>query len=68
MGAFEDIFMARDADKHVRVTEDTWKELNAQKEPGDSFDDVIQRLLEEEAEELEGGEGNGNAKTTTAAD
>jgi len=42
--------MSRDADKHIRVTEDTWIELNQQKRPGDSFDDVIQRLLEKETE------------------
>lgn len=39
--------MDRKADTHIRVTEDTWAALNARKRPGDSFDDVIQRLLEE---------------------
>lgn len=29
----------------VNVRPDTWKELNARKEPGDSFDDVIRREL-----------------------
>ena len=38
--------MERKADTHIRVTEDTWAALNARKRPGDSFDDVIQRLLE----------------------
>lgn len=38
--------MARDADKHIRVREETWVELNRHKRPGDSFDDVMQRLLE----------------------
>jgi len=31
----------------VKVSDEHWKELNARKEPGDSFDDVIGRLLEE---------------------
>ncbi|PSQ19576.1 hypothetical protein BRD00_01560 [Halobacteriales archaeon QS_8_69_26] len=30
----------------IQVSSDTWRELNSRKEPGDSFDDVIQRLLE----------------------
>jgi len=37
--------MERKADTHIRVTEETWAALNAKKRPGDSFDDVIQRLL-----------------------
>jgi len=48
--------MARKADKHIRVTDDTWKRLNRRKEPGDSFEDVIKRLLEED----EDAEGNLN--------
>jgi predicted CopG family antitoxin len=43
--------MSREADKHIRVTEETWLELNRQKRPGDSFDDVLQRLLADEHEE-----------------
>lgn len=32
----------------IEVQRETWKELNARKEgPGDSFDDVIRRLLED---------------------
>jgi predicted CopG family antitoxin len=31
----------------VEVRTVTWKELNRRKEPGDSFDDVIDRLLEQ---------------------
>ena len=41
--------MGRDADTHVRVTEETWKELNRRKGPGDSFDDIIGELLREDA-------------------
>lgn len=33
----------------VRVSRETWKELNAKKEPGDTLDDVLDRLLEEHA-------------------
>jgi predicted CopG family antitoxin len=31
----------------IEVSTETWKELNQRKEPGDSFDDVIQRMLDE---------------------
>lgn len=31
----------------VKVSEETWRKLNSRKEPGDTFDDVVQRLLEE---------------------
>lgn len=31
----------------VEIKNETWKQLNRRKEPGDSFDDVISRLLEE---------------------
>lgn len=30
----------------VKVKGETWKDLNQMKEPGDSFDDVIRRVLE----------------------
>lgn len=32
----------------VQVDNETWKELNTRKEPGETFDDVIRRLLESE--------------------
>lgn len=36
-----------DDDTQVRVSERTWRELNALKvEPGESFDDAIRRLLD----------------------
>jgi len=31
----------------IEVSEKTWKELNAMKDPGESFDDVIGRILED---------------------
>jgi len=34
----------------LQVTKETWKQLNLRKEPGETFDDVIQRLLEEPEE------------------
>jgi len=34
-----------DEETRVRVSKETWQRLNAQKEPGDSFDDVLDRLL-----------------------
>jgi len=42
--------MSRDADKHIRVTEETWRELDVRKQPGDSFDDVLQRLLDDDTD------------------
>jgi len=33
----------------IEIKTGTWKQLNQRKEPGDSFDDVISRLLEETA-------------------
>ncbi len=42
--------MSRDATNHIRVTAETWRQLNRRKQPGDSFEDVIQRLLEDEGE------------------
>ena len=37
----------------IKVKGDTWKRLNQLKEPGDSFDEVIQKLLAEDAEDAE---------------
>lgn len=31
----------------IQITEETWRELNMRKNPGETFDDVIQRLLED---------------------
>jgi predicted CopG family antitoxin len=31
----------------VEVKTETWKQLNERKEPGDSFDDVISKMLAE---------------------
>ncbi|WP_285265953.1 antitoxin VapB family protein [Halobacterium salinarum] len=40
--------MEVDQDSHpVKVSEETWRDLNARKHPGDSFEDVIRRLLDE---------------------
>jgi hypothetical protein len=30
----------------IRITETQWKRLNARKDPGDDFADVVDRLLE----------------------
>jgi len=35
-------------DQQIRVSVQTWKDLSGRKEPGDSFNAVIQRLLEQE--------------------
>jgi len=34
----------------IEVKDETWKELNMRKERGDSFDDVIQRLIKNDDE------------------
>jgi len=36
----------------VKVTPETWRRLNARKRPGDTFDDVVQRLLADEDADL----------------
>jgi len=55
-----------DDDVNIRIKRDTWKRLNARKEPNDSFNDVIRRVLDE----VEGGEegDQGNRKTAATAD
>lgn len=52
--------MEDDETTTIKVKGVTWRQLNRMKEPGDSFDDVIQRLLEE------GEEGNPNRAVATA--
>lgn len=39
----------------IKVSEENWRKLNALKMPGDTFDDVIDRLLDDEGDE-EGGD------------
>lgn len=56
--------MPRKAENHIRVTDETWSELNRRKRPGDSFDDVIQRLLDETEEASD--EGNPKAAATAS--
>ena len=39
--------MMMGTDTRVRVSEETWQALNERKdEPGETFDDVVQRLLD----------------------
>jgi len=42
--------MADDKPTTVQIQAETWQELNRRKKPGDTFDDVIQRLLHGEDE------------------
>jgi predicted CopG family antitoxin len=55
--------MGEDDTTTVKLKRDTWKELNSKKEPGDSFDDVIRRLLNETDDE-----GNPTRMTPETAD
>jgi len=32
----------------VKVSRETWRALNSRKTPGDSFDDIIQQLIDQE--------------------
>jgi hypothetical protein len=34
--------------KNIRIHEETWRELHSRKRPGESYDDVITRLLEQD--------------------
>lgn len=54
--------MGRNADTHIRVTEDTWGRLNRLKGPGDSFDDVLTDLVDEREAEDEDGPGAGRTR------
>lgn len=47
----------------AQIKKDTWQELNALKQPGDSMDDVIQRLLDSHKQI----EGNADAAETIPA-
>lgn len=40
--------MAREATEVIRVSPENWQKLNALKKPGESFNDVVTRLLEAE--------------------
>jgi len=57
--------MTRQATETIRVTPENWERLNRLKKPGDTFDDVITRLLEEDEET---DEGNPNPSLTKTAD
>jgi predicted CopG family antitoxin len=37
----------------VNVTERTWRRLNARKRPGESFDDVVDRLINDTTDDIE---------------
>lgn len=51
--------MPDDESVNIRIKRDTWEQLHSEKGPGDSFDDVISRLLEERDPE-----GNPNPRMT----
>ena len=38
--------LTRMPSNHIRVSKETYKELNGMKDQGDTFDDVVSRLLE----------------------
>jgi len=56
--------MSRKATETIRVTPENWQRLNSLKEPGDTFNDVITRLLKAEEES----EGNPPRMTPETAD
>ncbi|MDY6775308.1 MAG: antitoxin VapB family protein [Halobacteria archaeon] len=39
------------ADKRIPVTEDTWQELSEMKQAGETYDELIQELIEKRREE-----------------
>ncbi|WP_436933719.1 antitoxin VapB family protein [Halovenus marina] len=53
-----------DDDVNIRIKRDTWKRLNSRKEPNDSFNDVLERVLDK----VEAEEGNGSRMTPPTAD
>lgn len=61
--------MGRKADNHIRVADETWSRLNSRKQPGDSFDDVISRLLDKTEESDDEGKTQAReAQETPTAD
>lgn len=66
--------MSRRADTQIRITQETWEQLNQRKGPGDAFEDVISELLDEvddngEADDIGGLiEGATEAQSDDAAD
>jgi predicted CopG family antitoxin len=42
------------ADKHVRVSEENYERLEARRRKGESFDDVVERLLADDRDLLAG--------------
>jgi len=51
--------MARNADHQIRVSESTWHQLHRRKGPGDSFNAVLERPLDEVEDEDEESPGGG---------
>lgn len=58
--------MTRQATETIRVTPENWERLNKRKRPGDTFNDVISRLLNERDEAGEEDTGNPNPNTMAA--
>lgn len=54
--------MARSADDHVRISEETKERLRRRKQEDESFDEVIVRLLDEDRDLL-AGFGTGDDRT-----
>jgi predicted CopG family antitoxin len=42
--------MIRNMGTTITVSDETWRELNGRKDPGETFDDVVQRLLDNHQE------------------
>ena len=38
--------------KHIKVSKESWIRLNQLKEPGETFDDTIKKLLDEHEEDI----------------
>jgi len=53
--------MTRQATETIRVTPENWERLNKRKKPGDTFNDVITRLLSERDGAAEEGTGDPNS-------
>ncbi|WP_254768268.1 hypothetical protein [Salinilacihabitans rarus] len=39
------------SDTRIRVSEENWKRINRAREPGETFDDTLQRLLDGDSDE-----------------
>jgi hypothetical protein len=51
------------SDTNIAVSNDVWRELNSRKQPGESFDDVLRRMLAVKTDSAEADDENNTPRT-----